>query len=687
MNTEDLIIEIGTEELPPKLLATLSTNFSQQIISALNTAKLEFAETKSYCTPRRLALLVCALTQQQPSIAKQRRGPSVSSAFDQNQKPTPAALGFARSCNVEIAQLQQLETDKGAWLVFNETQAGQTVFELLPDIINHALKTLPSPKKMRWGNGEEYFIRPIHWILLKYGKRIVEGNFFGIPAADLSYGHRVHHPQAITIDKPIHYEQQLKAAYVLANFNERKQNILDQINTVVKDIDGCTMIDDALLDEVTALVEYPVVHKGYFNSDFLALPKEVLMVSMQSHQKYFPMSDQQGKLLNSFIMVANLQSRDGKEVVAGNERVIQPRLADAAFFWQRDQHLDHYIDQLSHVIEQKELGTLADKVQRCSALAKALSQSLDVDNDHLQGAIALCKCDLLTGMVGEFPELQGIMGYYYAKASDETEEVAVAIKEHYHPRFSGDSLPSSKLGCALALIDRLDTIVGIFSAVKEPSGDKDPYGLRRRAIGVIRLLLENNYHLDLNDLIQTTAKTFSHDIMDNTIQAVLDFLWERLRYYYLERSFTADQLTAVFNVKPATLIDFDHRLHALQSFSQLQESASLAAANKRIRNMLKKNNSTITDIQTDLLVEPAEIKLAQALTEIEHRILPLLEQNDYQQAMIILAGLKDEVDQFFDKVMVMTENTKLKNNRLALLHKLNKLFLRIADISELRTLN
>lgn len=687
--TQDLLIEIGTEELPPKSLKKLATAFKEAIVKALTDQGLNFSEANWYATPRRLSVLIHELETTQQDKAQQRRGPAVAAAFDDDGKPTRATEGFAKSCGVDVDQLEQLETDKGCWLIFNTVVKGKQTHELIPSIVETALTQLPIAKRMRWGDHDVEFVRPIKWVLILFNDKALDCEIMGITAGQKSYGHRFHHPDAITITHAREYSDILKQdAYVIADYNERQSLIQSQVNAIAKSKNGHVVIDPDLLDEVTALVEWPVSFVGEFDPDFLKLPKEVLIASMQEHQKYFPVTDAEGKLLPCFISVANIESKQPELIKQGNERVIQPRLSDAAFFWERDlkQGLANHIDGLKKVVYQKQLGTLHEKSERLIKLVSTLATSLDINVNTASRAAELCLCDLLTEMVYEFPELQGTMGRYYAEADGEDTEVARALEEYYQPRFAGDELPATQIGQCLALSEKVDTLLGIFSIGKAPTGDKDPFGLRRSAIGLLRIIVECKLDIDLKELLEQAASIYPDEInAKKCCDDVYNFLMERLRRYYLDEGVSPDTFESVLAIKTSRPLDFHHRLTAVTEFRKLAEAESLAAANKRISNILKKseiNNSQ--EINNDLLTEESEIILATSLKDYQQRVAPMIDNRDYKAALTELAGLRKSIDSFFDNVMVMCDDDDIKMNRLALLSHLSALFLETADISKLQ---
>ncbi len=687
---KDLLIEIGTEELPPKALARLSGAFAEGIRSGLDKAELAFGEIQRFATPRRLAVLVKAVQTAQADRTVERRGPAIAAAFDDDGNPTKAAQGFAGSCGVAVEALETLDTDKGSWLVFRSHQAGKAASELVPQIVSDALGTLPIPKRMRWGARDDEFVRPVHWVVLMLGESVIEAEILGAPSDRKTRGHRFHHPQTITLHESENYAPLLESeGRVMPDFASRREAIEGQVHEAARSLGGKALIDDELLDEVTALVEWPTALSGSFEQRFLEVPPEALISSMKGHQKYFPVVDAEGKLLPHFITISNIQSSDPRQVVAGNERVIRPRLSDAAFFWDQDrkQALTQRVDELKKVVFQEKLGTLHDKSERVAALAGQIAVAIEGDDQTAKRAARLAKCDLLTEMVGEFPELQGIMGQYYARADGEDEELAAALTEQYQPRFAGDALPATRTGQALAIADRLDTLLGIFGIGQLPTGDKDPYALRRAALGVLRTMIEGRLDLDLESLLSSGAQSFGELFdQEEVVRQVYDFMMDRLRGYYLDAGVAIDEFEAVLARRPTKPLDFHHRVNAVTAFRKLAAAESLAAANKRIRNILRKTDEEFPETVDDsCLAEPAEKDLANALKSVTATVTPLLDRAEYSDALGQLAGLREPVDRFFDDVMVMTEDDALRHNRLALLSSLSGLFMRVADISQLQS--
>lgn len=689
MTKQTLLLEIGTEELPPKALLKLAIAFADGIRDGLDKAELEFDEINYFATPRRLSVTVTALNTAQSDKEVLKRGPAIKAAYNNAGEPTPATLGFAKSCGAEISELETMETDKGNWLSFLAQEKGKATVELIPEIAETALSRLPIPKRMRWGNRSIEFVRPAHWVVAMIGTETIDCSILGIKAGNQTFGHRFHHPDAIQLKSAESYLQQLeKTGKVIADFKQRKTMIEEAVNLVAKKAKGQAIIDENLLDEVTALVEWPVVFSGVFDEKYLDLPNEVLIATMQGHQKYFPVVDKENNLLPCFIAVANIESKSPDVIRLGNQRVISPRLNDAEFFWQRDNEttLADLSPKLADVVFQQKLGSLADKSNRITSLATTMAELLGADSKLAARAASLSKCDLLTDMVGELPELQGVIGRYYAINNGEEKEVATALDEQYMPRFAGDQIPQSKTGQIISIADKLDTLVGIFAIGKAPTGDKDPFALRRAALGVLRIMIEAQLELDLLVCLNKAVDNYDAELTNDELASqVFDFMMERLRRYYIDKGISADNFEAVLMRKPVQPYDFHRRLNAVVQFRKLPEADSLAAANKRIGNILKQaENQDNNDFSVDLLQEDAEQKLATALTSIKEKVNPLLDNSEYEHALSELAGLRDDVDTFFNDVMVMCEDEAVKNNRLALLNQLSNLFLKTADISRLQ---
>ncbi|MDH5484499.1 MAG: glycine--tRNA ligase subunit beta [Gammaproteobacteria bacterium] len=690
MSTRDLLIEIGTEELPPKTLGKLSSAFARGIEDGLKQADISYASVTLYAAPRRLAVLCSDVGEAQPDRQVEKRGPALKAAFSDDGCPSKAALGFARSCGVEMEALQTMKTDKGEWLVFNSNEKGRPTVELVPEMVKQSLAKLPIAKRMRWGERSEEFVRPVHWVVMLFGDDVIEAEILGFKAGRETRGHRFHHPEKISLNNPSDYVQKLDSpGYVIVDPEVRKDAIRQQAEQAAEKLGGVAHIDDALLDEVTGLVEWPIAVSGDFDEHFLEVPKESLISSMQDHQKYFPVLDQQGRLMPHFITISNIESTDPLKVKQGNERVIRPRLSDAAFFWNQDcKHpLETHMPALDKVVFQNKLGSVGDKSRRVALIAEKIAQLLGENKGHAHRAALLSKCDLMSEMVLEFTDLQGIMGRYYAENDGEPADVAIALDEQYMPRFAGDSLPTTATGQILAIADKIDSLLGIFAIGQKPTGEKDPFALRRAALGVLRIIIECDLMLDLRDILGFAAEALNNVVdASGAVDDVLEFMLDRLKVYYLNQSVTVDVYEAVAVLTPTRPVDFDRRIQAVTSFRQLAAAESLAAANKRIANILKKIEGELPQIvATDLLQEPAEKVLHEQLNQLSGEVAPLFEEGDYKQALNKLADLKDSVDNFFDTVMVMADDTALKNNRIALLGQLSKLFLKAADLSRLQS--
>ena len=688
-NVADLLIELGTEELPPKALGRLSAAFGQGVEDGLKQANIAFEKVDVFSAPRRLAIIVKALADSQPDQDVEKRGPAVQAAFGEDGCPSKAAEGFAKGCGVKVEELETMETDKGSWLVFRQMQKGQPTSTLIGDIIGQSLKRLPIPKRMRWGSSDVEFVRPVHWLVVLHGEQVVDVNLLGQQAGNKTYGHRFHHPDAIELKNAGEYVSLLKdKGHVIVDPAERQEIIKQQAIKAADDLGGFALIDDDLLNEVTSLVEWPVAVAGDFNAQFLEVPAEALISSMQDHQKYFPVIDNKEELLPHFITISNIDSTDMAQVKAGNERVISPRLSDAVFFWDQDRKkkLEDHITGLETVVFQKKLGTLADKSKRVAIIAKAVAKKLGANEANAERAAMLSKCDLMTEMVYEFTDLQGIMGRYYAQHDGENEEVAAALDEQYMPRFAGDELPLSVTGQILAISDKLDTLLGIFAIGQKPTGEKDPFALRRATLGILRIMIEKKLDLDLRELLEVAATALS-DKADAraVVDDVLKFMLERLRAFFTDKNISADIFDAVLACFPTRPVDFTRRIEAVNAFKTLPEAESLAAANKRIRNILKKVKGKVsTDVNSSLLQEAAEKDLHATVSQISNQVNAFYADGDYQSALTKLAALKDPVDQFFDDVMVMADDEALKNNRVALLNQISDLFLQAADLSRLQ---
>lgn len=685
----DLLVELGCEELPPGTLRQLAEAFFASVSEQLQAAGVAYDEQNSrlFYTPRRLAFRLASVADRQPDQVQDRKGPAVSAAFDKEGKPTAAAEGFARSVGRPVDELERQQTDKGEWLFCRVESPGKPLDELLYPVLEKALSRLPVAKPMRWAAHDFSFVRPVHWLLVLHGTEVIDGSLFGISAANTTLGHRVHSPGPHRVKRAADYESVLLKARVLADPGQRRERIAAAVEEAGAEGGGAARVTEELLDEVNNIVEWPVAVPCSFDEAFLEVPPEALVASMEDHQRFFPVLDAgSGELAARFVAVANLESRDVTAVRDGLERVIRPRLADARFFWDQDRArpLADYAERLDDVLFQKELGSVGDKSRRLEAFVADISDVLGQDAAPARRAAQLCKCDLLTQMVGEFPGLQGTMGAHYARESDEPEAVATAIGEHYAPRFAGDAIPGSDAGRTLSLADRLDSLVGIFATGRRPSGKKDPFALRRAALGAARIMLEAPLALDLDKLFPLAAKQLE-DQLEVPPEAISDaraFLLERVRQHFLDLGHAASLVNATFAAPMTTLPDLEARLQALAGFMQLPEAEDLVAANKRIGNILQSSGETIsTKIDEDILTKGEERRLFDEVIRLETAVLPHFKAAEYPAALRELAGLNQVIAPFFDSVMVMDEDPRLRNNRLALLARLKSLFDRVADLS------
>ena len=717
-NTDDLLVEIGTEELPPKALRRLSQALAAELAAELDAAGFARGVPTPYATPRRLAVLVPGVPDTQPDRDIERRGPPLARAFDENDEPTRAALGFARSVGAEVDRLVRLETEAGAWLAYRTTREGEPLAALLPEMVERALTRLPVPRRMRWADRDTEFARPVHWVVLMHGADVIDGEILGVPSGRATRGHRFHRPGDIGLENAGDYVTALRReGHVVAAFDERMESIREQVERAAREFGGRALIDPALLEENAALVEWPVAVAGHFDTEFLDLPDAVLVATMQGHQRYFPVAGADGALTPHFIAVSNIRSRNVETVRKGNERVIRPRLSDAAYFFgtDRERSLESRLDGLRGVVFQRKLGTLHAKTGRISELAGRVARAMGGSGEavvHARRAGLLCKCDLLTEMVGEFPELQGEMGREYARRDGEPGEVADAIGEVYMPRFADDGIPGSAAGRAIAIADKLDTVVGCLSLGQVPTGDKDPFALRRAALGTLRIMIEGGLALDLDEMIDAAFACYAERVGEEpgatpgdggergersasvivassgTRTEARRFMLDRLRAYFADRSIPTDVFNAVLATEPTRPLDFADRVRAVEAFRTLPEAASLAAANKRIRNILRQAERRTIDVPREvdasLLVEDAERNLRNALDRIEPRTRSMLDAGEYTGALASLAGLRDDVDRFFDTVTVMDDDEALRGNRLALLARIGALFMETADISLLQ---
>ena len=688
MTTQNFLVEIGTEELPPKALKTLATSFADNVEAELNQAGLSFDKIEWFAAPRRLAVKVLNLATQQPSKEIEKRGPAVSAAFDAEGKPTKAAEGWARGCGITVDQAERVATDKGEWLVHRAKIEGQPTKNLLNDIVANALAKLPIPKPMRWADKTVQFIRPVHTVTMLLGDELIEGEILGVASARTIRGHRFLGEKEFEIQHANQYPQLLREkGSVVADFNERKAEILAKSQAKATALGGVADIEESLLEEVTSLVEYPNVLAAKFEERFLAVPAEALVYTMKGDQKYFPIYDKDGKLLPHFIFVSNINPEDPTAIIEGNEKVVRPRLTDAEFFFKTDlkQKLVDRLPRLETVLFQQQLGTLKDKTDRIEQLAGEIAKQIGADEAKAKRAGLLSKCDLMTNMVFEFTDTQGVMGMHYARHDGEDEEVAVALNEQYMPRFAGDELPKSLVASAVALADKFDTLTGIFGIGQAPKGSADPFALRRAALGALRIIVEKNLPLDLEDVVKKSAALFGDKLTNqNVVADVVDFMLGRFRAWYQDEGIAVDVIQAVLARRPTRPADFDARVRAVSHFRTLDSAEALAAANKRVSNILAKADDAIGEINLTACVEPAEKALAEAVLALRTEVQPLIAQGDYTAVLDKLANLRAPVDSFFDNVMVNAEDPALRQNRLAILNTLQGLFLQVADISVLQ---
>ena len=721
MTTQNFLVEIGTEELPPKALKTLATSFADNVEAELNQAGLSFDKIEWFAAPRRLAVKVLNLATQQPSKEIEKRGPAVSAAFDAEGKPTKAAEGWARGCGITVEQAERIATDKGEWLVHRAKIEGQPTKNLLNDIVTNALAKLPIPKPMRWADKTVQFIRPVHTVTMLLGDELIEGEILGVASARTIRGHRFLGEKEFEIQHADQYPQLLREkGSVVADFNERKAEILAKSQAKATALGGVADIEESLLEEVTSLVEYPNVLAAKFEERFLAVPAEALVYTMKGDQKYFPIYDKDGKLLPHFIFVSNINPEDPTAIIEGNEKVVRPRLTDAEFFFKTDlkQKLVDRLPRLETVLFQQQLGTLKDKTDRIEQLAGEIAKQIGADEAKAKRAGLLSKCDLMTNMVFEFTDTQGVMGMHYARHDGEDEEVAVALNEQYMPRFAGDELPKSLVASAVALADKFDTLTGIFGIGQAPKGSADPFALRRAALGALRIIVEKNLPLDLEDLVKKSVQSYESVAQTkfeenlgkgnprpifaiqkdgesklsvaspltnaNVVKEVVDFMLGRFRAWYQDKGIAVDVIQAVLARRPTRPADFDARVHAVSHFRTLDSAEALAAANKRVSNILAKADAAIGEINLTACVEPAEKALAEAVLALRTEVQPLIAKGDYTAVLDKLANLRAPVDNFFDNVMVNAEDPALRQNRLAILNTLQDLFLQVADISVLQ---
>ncbi|WP_422417550.1 glycine--tRNA ligase subunit beta [Pseudomonas sp. GZD-222] len=681
MSAQDFLVELGTEELPPKALSALADAFLAGIEKGLQAAGLNYTGKQVYAAPRRLAVLIRQLDTQQPDRSINVDGPPRQAAFDAEGNPTQAALGFAKKCGVELAEIDQ----SGAKLRFSQHIPGKATASLLPTIVEDSLNDLPIPKRMRWGARKEEFVRPTQWLVMLLGDDVVDCTILAQKAGRDSRGHRFHHPEDVRISAPANYLEDLRKAYVLADFAERRELISKRTAELAMQQEGTAIVPPALLDEVTALVEWPVPLVCSFEERFLDVPQEALITTMQDNQKYFCLLDVDGKLLPRFITVANVESRDPKQIIEGNEKVVRPRLTDAEFFFKQDkkQPLESFNERLKNVVFQAQLGSVFDKAERVAKLAAFIAQRIGGDAQRAARAGLLSKCDLATEMVGEFPEMQGVAGYYYALNDGEAEDVALALNEQYMPRGAGAELPSTLTGAAVAIADKLDTLVGIFGIGMLPTGSKDPYALRRAALGVLRILIEKQLDLDLNEAVSFAVTQFGSNVKAAGLaEQVQEFVFDRLRARYEDEGIDVATYLSVRALKPGSALDFDQRVQAVQAFRQLPEAAALAAVNKRVSNLLSKAEGAVAaTVEPKYFDNANEFSLYSAIQQADQAVQPMAAARQYSESLARLAALREPVDAFFEAVMVNAEDANVRANRYALLSRLRGLFLGVADIS------
>ncbi|EAS41692.1 glycine--tRNA ligase subunit beta [Photobacterium profundum] len=685
MTERNFLIELGTEELPPKALRTLAEAFSSNFEAELKAAALVHQGIEWFATPRRLALKVTALATGQADSVVEKRGPAISAAFDAEGNPTKAAQGWARGNGITVEQADTLKTEKGEWLLYKQEVKGKPAQELLSGLAAAALAKLPIPKPMRWGNNEIQFIRPVKTLTMLLGDELIEGNILGADSARIIRGHRFMGEAEFTIDNADQYPAILEErGKVMANYEARKAIILEGAKKAALEVGGIADLEDELVEEVTSLVEWPVVLTASFEENFLNVPSEALVYTMKGDQKYFPVYDAEGNLIPKFIFVTNIESKDPRQIIEGNEKVVRPRLADAEFFFKTDRKrpLVDRLPELETAIFQKQLGTIKDKTDRITELAGYIAEKIDADVTNAKRAGLLAKCDLMTSMVFEFTDTQGVMGMHYARHDGEAEDVALALYEQYMPRFAGDELPSTGVSAAVAMADKIDTLVGIFGIGQAPKGS-DPFALRRAALGVLRIIVEKGYNLDLVDLIAKARAQFGDKLTNTNVEDdVIDFMLGRFRAWYQDEGHSVDVILAVLALRPTQPADFDKRVKAVSHFRSLDAAESLAAANKRVGNILAKFDGELPlAVDSSLLIENAEKALAEKVEAMIAALAPVFAEGNYQQALSELATLREPVDAFFDNVMVMADDEKLKVNRLTMLNLLRNEFLKVADIS------
>lgn len=693
-----ILFELGSEELPPKSLKPLRDSLQASVESQLKDADISYDSLKVMAAPRRLSLLIEGISDKQPDRIEQKRGPAVKAAYDSEGKPTRAAEGFAKGLGIDVSELMTIETDKGDYIGYELTVQGQETTELLPNIFQNALDNLPIAKRMRSGASREEFVRPVKWLVLMQDDQVVPATIQGLQSGNQTLGHRYHSPEPMVIPHAKDYESVLEAAKVIVDFDRRQQLIVEAVQKLSDEVNAEAIVPQDLLDEVTALVDLPVALRASFEERFLQVPQEALISTMQADQKYFCLTDKEGKLQPYFIFISNIESKDPSQVVSGNEKVVRPRLADAEFFFLQDQKqpLIEMAESLKNRVFQDKLGTIWEKSERIAKLAAFIARQLkehtiadyaDIEVEQATRAAMLSKADLTSTLVGEFPELQGVAGTYYARLNGEPETIAAAIEEQYLPKFSGDVLPQTAIGICLALADRLDTLVGIFGIDQAPTGSKDPFSLRRSAIGVLRILIEKKLPINLKELVEQAINNYQGKLADEskTLTQVMDFINSRYRAMYTEQGISVDSIQAVLAINSHVPLDFDQRLHAVSEFRNLPQAATLAEINKRVANILAKSEGEVSDqVTEDLLAEEAEKTLYQAVTKAEATVAPLQADANYNEILQSLATLEAPLTGFFDNVMVNSEDEALKANRLTLLKQVRELFLTVADVGELQ---
>lgn len=681
MSAQDFLVELGTEELPPKTLSALADAFLAGIEKGLQGAGLTYSAKQVYAAPRRLAVLVTELATQQPDRSVNLDGPPRQAAFDAEGNPTQAALGFAKKCGVDLSEIDQ----SGPKLRYTQSIAGKPTASLLATIVEDSLNDLPIAKRMRWAARKEEFVRPTQWLVMLLGDQVIDCTILAQTAGRHSRGHRFHHPEDVRISSPAGYLNDLRSAYVLADFAERRQLISKRVEELATQHEGTAIVPPELLDEVTGLVEWPVPLVCSFEERFLQVPQEALIITMQDNQKYFCLLDAEGKLLPRFITVANIESKDPSQIVLGNEKVVRPRLTDAEFFFKQDkkQKLETFNERLKNVVFQAQLGSVFDKAERVSKLAAFIAPRIGGDAQRAGRAGLLCKCDLASEMVGEFPEMQGIAGYYYAKADGEAEDVALALNEQYMPRGAGAELPTTLTGAAVAIADKLDTLVGIFGIGMLPTGSKDPYALRRAALGILRILIDKQLDLDLIQTVNFAVTQFGAKVKAAGLaEQVLEFIFDRLRARYEDEGVEVAVYLSVRALKPGSALDFDQRVQAVQAFRKLPQAAALAAVNKRVSNLLSKAEGNIAPtVEPKYFDNANEFSLYSAIQQADQAVQPMAAARQYNESLARLAALREPVDAFFEAVMVNAEDPAVRANRYALLARLRGLFLGVADIS------